>query len=179
MSSMKVGIRLGLAFGLVLLITLLLVGIGMIRLSALKNASHEFATAQVEQSTLAHQWEANININWVRAVASIRTSDAEYTESLQRDMDATTKSVTEIQKKLETLTSDESGKALMANIGQKRESYRTARAELLKKKKAGEDVSSLVERDLHPVAEAYLASLAAFSKHTEVNRPGFHGGPLG
>jgi len=166
-SSIKIGTRLGMAFGLVLFITLLLAGIGMMRLSSLKEASHVFSTTQVQQSTLGHQWEAHININWVRAVAAIRTSDPAYVESLQREMDTTTKSVSEIQKTLESSVTHDSGKALMAEIAKKREAYRSARAELLKKKKSGEDVNALVDRDLRPIAEAYLTALAAFSKHSE------------
>ena len=167
MDKLKIGTRLGLAFGLVLFITLCLAAVGMARLGALKNASHEFASVQVARSTLAHQWEANININWVRAVASIRTSDAAYIGRLQQEMDATTKNNTEIQKQLEEMVADAPGKSLMAEIAKNREAYRNARAELLKKKKAGEDVTEAVDRDLRPIAETYLKSLATFTKQTE------------
>ena len=167
MSNLRIGTRLGLAFGLVLLITLLLAAVGMMRLNALKTASHDFATTQVERNTLAHQWETSIRINWVRAVAAIRSSDAAYVGSLQLEMDATSKSVSDIQKRLEDSVTDEEGKSLMKEIGQSREKYRTARAELLKRKKAGEDVAEAVERDLRPIAESYLKALAAFSKQTE------------
>ena len=167
MDKLKIGTRLGLAFGLVLIITLCLAAIGMARLGALKNASHEFASVQVARSTLAHQWEANIHINWVRAVASIRSSDAAYIERLQQEMDATTKSNSEIQKQLEETVTDGPGKVLMAEVAKNRETFRNARAELLKKKKAGENVAEAVDRDLRPVAETYLKSLAAFTKQTE------------
>jgi len=126
----------------------------MLRLSALKSASQELTTVQVARNTLAHQWEASIQINWVRAVAAIRSSDSAYIASLQQEMDSTTKVVSEIQKTLETSVTDDQGKSLMADIARNREKYRNARSELLKKKKAGEDVADAVERDLRPIAEA-------------------------
>ena len=73
---------------MVLFITLFLAAIGMLRLNALKNASHEFATTQVERSTLAHPWEADININWVRAVA-VATASSEIAQS-NHDLSART-----------------------------------------------------------------------------------------
>ncbi|WP_342620819.1 methyl-accepting chemotaxis protein [Rhodoferax sp. GW822-FHT02A01] len=167
MDKFKVGTRLGLAFCLVLVITVFLAIIGMARLGALKSASHDLVEVQVQRSTLAHQWEASININWVRAVASMRSADAGYVDVLQKEMDATTKSISEIQKKLETLVQDDAGKALMADVAKSREAYRNARAELLKKKKAGEDVAPLIDHDLRPIAETYLKALAAFSQQTE------------
>ncbi len=55
----------------------------------------------------------------------------------------------------------------MAEVAKSRESYRNARAELLKKKKAGEDIAAAIDRDLQPVVDGYLKSLANFSKRTE------------
>ena len=46
MRNLTIGRRLGLAFGLVLLITVLIAGIGMVRLGVLKAASHDLATVQ-------------------------------------------------------------------------------------------------------------------------------------
>jgi methyl-accepting chemotaxis protein len=167
MDKFKVGTRLGLAFCLVLVITVFLAIIGMARLGALKSASHDLVEVQVQRSTLAHQWEAGININWVRAVASIRASDATYIEALQKDMDATSKEVSEIQKKLASMVQDDAGKAAMADIAKSRQAYLSARSELLKKKKAGEDVTAQVDSALRPIAETYLKSLAVFSQLTE------------
>jgi methyl-accepting chemotaxis protein len=163
MNTLRIGTRLRLAFGLVLLITALMAAVGVARLDTLKAASHVMATTQMESSTLAQRWEANININWIRAAASIRATDPAYISVLQQDMDATSKLIADIQKKMETLVQDEAGKALMADIARKRELYRKARSELLKRKNSGEDISAQIDRDLRPMADNYLKSLAALS----------------
>ena len=166
MNNLKIGTRLGLAFGLVLLITALLAAVGISRLGTLKAVSQEMATTQMERSSQAQRWEANININWIRAAASLRATDQAYIDALQTDMDATSKLIADTQKKLETLVQGDTGNKLMAEVARTRELYRNARAELLKKKKAGEDISALIDRDLRPLADSYLKSLEAVSKRT-------------
>ena len=167
LNNLKIGTRLGLAFGLVLLITALLAAVGMSRLGTLKTASETMATTQMQRSALAQLWEANINKNWIRAEASIKATDPAYIEALQRDMDATSKLIADTQNQLEKSVLDETEKDLMAQVAKTRERYRNARAELLKKKKAGEDISAMMEHDLRPMADGYLKSLAAFSQHTQ------------
>ena len=64
MNQLKIGARLGLAFGLVLLITALLAVVGISRLNSLKNTSHRMVTIQFTQTSLAQRWEAHIRSNW-------------------------------------------------------------------------------------------------------------------
>jgi cytochrome oxidase assembly protein ShyY1 len=52
-SDMKIGTRLGLAFGAVLLITALISGMGIWRLNTLKVASEELATVELERNSQA------------------------------------------------------------------------------------------------------------------------------
>jgi methyl-accepting chemotaxis protein len=167
MNQLKIGARLGLAFGMVLLITAVLAVVGISRLGTLKNASHRMVSTQFTQASLAQRWEAHIRSNWVRAEASLRAKDPTYEEALQKDMDATSKVIAQLQKELETSELSEGGRARMAEVAKARELYRNARAELLKKKKAGEDVSALIDKDVRPMADGYLKALAAFSQLTE------------
>ncbi|NQW93911.1 MAG: MCP four helix bundle domain-containing protein, partial [Polaromonas sp.] len=167
MNHLKIGTRLGFAFASVLLVTAMLAAIGISRLGTLKAASQVMATTQMERSSLAQRWEANIHINWIRAAASLRATDPTYTESLQKEMDATSAVIGELQKNLEALLESEITEGLMADVARTREQYRQARAELLKMKKAGMDVSAQIERDLRPKADSYLKTLAALRQRTE------------
>jgi methyl-accepting chemotaxis protein len=164
MNRHTIGARLGLAFGLVLLITALLAVVGISRLGTLKTTSHKMATTQFNQAALAQGWESHIRSNWVRAEASLWAKDPAYVEALQKDMDATSKQIAGIQKQLEGSELGEAGKARMAEVAAARELYRSARAELLKKKKAGEDIAAQIDKDLRPKADNYLKALAAFSQ---------------
>lgn len=81
-------------------------------------------------------------------------------------MSATTKEVSEKQKKLETLIDSDKGKELLANVATARKTYVDARAKLLERKKAGEDVFALVDSDLRPMAQNYIQSLENVTKYT-------------
>ncbi len=166
-SNIKIGTRLGFAFGAVLLITALIAGIGVWRLGTLKAASHELATIEMERSTLAQRWSANINLNWVRTAAALFAADPAYVKTLQAEMDATSKLISETQKRLEPLITDVRGREIVAEIGKAREAYRGPRSDLMKKKLAGEDVAEAVKTNLQPLATTYLAALDRLDRHMD------------
>jgi methyl-accepting chemotaxis protein len=164
-STLKIGTRLGLAFGAVLLITASIAAMGAWRLGTLKAAAHELATVELERSALSQKWTADINLNWVRTAAALQTTDPAYLVVLQKEMEATSKTIGETQKRIDPLIEDAAGKELVANIGKMRELYRGPRTELLKKKAAGEDVAAAVKTTLQPLAENYLQALELLEKH--------------
>jgi methyl-accepting chemotaxis protein len=166
-SHIKIGTRLGLAFGAVLLITALIAGIGVWRLGTLKAAANDLATIEMDRSTLAARWSANINLNWVRTSAALFASDAAYVKVLQAEMETTSKLIGETQKQLEPLITDAKGKDLLAEISKAREIYRGPRSELMKKKLAGEDVAEAVKSTLQPLATTYLAALDKLDQHMD------------
>ncbi|BEU96871.1 MCP four helix bundle domain-containing protein [Acidovorax sp. DW039] len=171
MNNLKIGTRLGIAFGLVLLITALIATVGIWRLADLKDATARISSVEIERNELALQWKAAINLNWVRASAALKTSDAAYIASLGAEMTATTNAVTEGQKRLETLMDSPRSKELLGKVAATRKTYIDARAKLLERKKAGEDVFALVDSDLRPLAQAYLQALDDVTKftHDELN----------
>ena len=166
-TNLRIGARLGLAFGVVLLITALMALMGMWRLGALKDQAHELAFVEVERSSVAQKWVENIRINWVRTAAALHASSTERVTVLQKEMDETSKVISGLQKQLEPMIDDDKGKALFADIGKYRESYRGPRADLLKKKLAGDDVTAAVDASLLPLANAYLKSLDVLMDYME------------
>lgn len=166
MNQFKIGTRLGMAFGLVLLITAVIAAVGFWRLSMLKEATVRIATVEIERNQLAMEWKAGIDLNWTRASAALKATDETYIAALGADMSATTKEVSEKQKKLETLIDSDKGKELLANVATARKTYVDARAKLLERKKAGEDVFALVDSDLRPMAQNYIQSLENVTKYT-------------
>ena len=175
MNNLKIGARLSLAFGLILLITAAIAATGVWRLAVLKEASSRIATVEMERNALAQEWKAAIDLNWVRASASLKATDAGYIQSLTADMATTSQRASEAQKKLEALVDDPTEKALMERVAVTRKAYVDARAKLLERKKAGEDVFALVDSDLKPLATAYLQSLADVADNTHKQLDEFEG----
>jgi methyl-accepting chemotaxis protein len=167
MNKLNIGLRLTLAFGLVLLITAFIATIGVWRLNQLNKTTQDIASTEMERSSLSQSWTAYINLNWVRTIALLKTSDTAYTESLNQDMATTSKLTSETQKKLEALLQDERGKQLMGEVAKTRSVYLATRNELLKNKSAGADVSAAVDRDLRPLADYYLSAVSQVDAYTD------------
>ena len=132
----------------------------------LKEATVRIATVEIERNQLAMEWKAGIDLNWTRASAALKATDETYIAALGADMSATTKEVSEKQKKLETLIDSDKGKELLAKVATARKTYVDARAKLLERKKAGEDVFALVDSDLRPMAQNYIQALENVTKYT-------------
>ncbi len=166
MNQLKIGTRLGLAFALVLLITAAIATLGVVRLAEMKAANQRIATVYLERSTFAGEWEAAVNLNWARAAAALRTTDAGYIASLTAEMATTSQRASEMQKGLEALVENAEDKELLARVAAARTGYVGARAKLIERKKNGEDVFTLVDSDLRPMADKYLKALADVSAAT-------------
>lgn len=87
--NLRVGPRLGLGFGAILLITALLALTGIWRIGALKDASEQVATREIELRTLVDDWAADVRLNWVRTEAFLKAIDPGYMEKLTTDTQAT------------------------------------------------------------------------------------------
>ncbi|MDP3228301.1 MAG: methyl-accepting chemotaxis protein [Acidovorax sp.] len=165
-NDLNIGTRLGIAFAAVLLITAAIAGVGVSRLDTIKAANEKIAGVYLDRSTHAENWHEAIMLNWVRASASLKTSDAAYIAALEADMAVTSQLATELQKKLEALAESDGEKALLAEAEKARAVYVAARAKLLERKKTGEEVFALVDIELRPLADQYVASLAKVEEHS-------------
>ena len=168
LNNLKVGNRLALAFGLILLITAVIAGIGVWRLQELAVTTRQLGAEDSEKLKMAVQWRQTIDLNWIRTQASVLDVDTSRIPMWQAEMDKTSEITAASRKYLiENIRSDES-KKLMANIDAAREAYRVPRAALLKRKLAGEDVMAAFERDLKPLAIAYSESVKQMEKRQQV-----------
>ncbi|MFN4349431.1 MAG: methyl-accepting chemotaxis protein [Hylemonella sp.] len=162
---LRIGTRLALAFAAVLIITTTVSALGVWRLGTLRDTSHEIATVELQRSLLAQRWASQIAINWVRASAALKTRDEAYIDALQKDMAATSKAISDDQKQLEGLMEDPTGKELLAVVAKDRKTYVDARAALIKRQKAGEDILGAVDSELRPLAETYLKAVDRVAGH--------------
>ena len=96
MNRLSIGTRLGLAFGLVLLITALIAALGVWRVSTLKQANERIASVELERNAHAQEWRAAIDLNWVRAAASLKTQDEAHASALAAEMAATTRQANQL-----------------------------------------------------------------------------------
>ncbi|MFT3815016.1 MAG: methyl-accepting chemotaxis protein [Acidovorax sp.] len=162
--NLKIATRLGLAFGLVLLILVLCVGLGYWRLQELATTARALGTYENEKLQLAVTWRQTIDLNWVRTKAALLDSDTSRIPMWDAEMAKTSEVTVAARKRMHELVPSAEGKALLAKIDQAREAYRTPRAAILKRKAAGEDVAAALDQQLRPLSEAYLDAIAQLEK---------------
>ena len=100
LNNIKVGSRLALAFGLILLIMAGISAMGVWRLQGLAATTHTLGTADNEKLKLAVQWRQTIDLNWIRTRASILDADTSRIPQWQADMDKTSEISTASRKRL-------------------------------------------------------------------------------
>ncbi|MEY4564330.1 MAG: hypothetical protein RLZZ618_3607 [Pseudomonadota bacterium] len=158
-SHFTIGQRLSACFAAILLITALMGGLSVWRLGTLKASAEHLATVEMERHALTHEWVSGIRMNWIRTAAMLSSSDAAFIASTQREMDASSAGIGQLQKRLDDMIVEPEGDRRMAAVAKAREAYRQSRSALAKRKQAQEDVSAQVDAQLRPLADAYLGAL--------------------
>ncbi len=164
LGKLKIGSRLGLAFGIILLLLVISVAVGIWRIEALASQARVLATTDNEKLRTAVQWRQAIELNWIRTRAALLEDDPARVKVWQAEMDETTKVASAAAKKVDEMVTSPEGKALIAEINKAREAYRVPRADALKRHMSGENVSEVVEKQLKPLSLSYLDALSRFEQ---------------
>ena len=165
--TLRIGTRLALAFGAILLILATSVGVGVWRLQELANTARALATVENEKLQNAVAWRQTIDLNWIRTKAALLDADTSRIEMWQKEMDKTTEISLASRKRLLELMVSPEGKAMINDVDVAREAYRTPRAKLLKLKAAGEDVKDALDKQLFPLADNFSNALRVLEKRQQ------------
>jgi len=169
MTQLKIGLRLQLAFGVLVLLMTVIAVFGIHRIGALQAVNQDIGSIHMQRGMLAQSWASQINLNWVRALSALKTRDASYIATLQNEMAQTSNAISVQQKQLEAMNTTPAAQALMASVGSARSAYVAARAELIKRQKAGEDVGAAADQDLRPLANRYLQAVEQVAEQAKTD----------
>ncbi len=167
--QLRIGTRVGATFGAILAIVTIGLAAGVWRIDNIAATADALGTTESEKLSLAIQWHDAVEMNWVRTLAAVRDADPSHLATWQGEMDATSEAITAIATRIQPMTQSAVENDLRKAIDAAREKYRQARSNLLKEKKAGANVTALLESDVKPKAEAYLAAFDAFTRHQQQN----------
>ena len=161
LGNLKVGLRLGVAFGSILCITVAIVLYAQSRISALHQSAQRLATAEMEQQALVEEWATSIQLNWVRTEAALKAIDRGYVDQLEAAMAATDKAAAQTQQRIKALLAQApQAQALLDAIAKSGQAYQEQRDTVRHASSGGEpDIAGMVDRDLRPRADAYLQAL--------------------
>jgi methyl-accepting chemotaxis protein len=165
LSDIRLAWRLGLAFGIVLLLVLAMAAVGGLQLKRIL-ACNEVQAQVASQSMLVGDWKRETEINLVRSLVLAKGGNSSTLRELLTDpMKATSARITALKDQLATLITEPESRSLFDAVAGQRKTYSTVRDELFKRLKMG-DVAGVEEdadKFLAPAAKAYIASIDALA----------------
>jgi len=165
---MRLAPRLALAFGLVLLVTLIASGTAMWRLDRLQDIADDLGGASSERALLARELHAIVVLSSSRAETLLQIDDAAYAARINADRKITSARSEVVRKRLDDLADNERTKQLFATIDAAGAKFRDVRNDLVKRKTAGDKLAGdEIQKQLRPAADAYsqaVDELALYQK---------------
>ena len=163
----KIGTRLGCGFACVLGLLLLLTGIGIWRLQNVGDMTNRMVAREMVKEHLATEWRSATHLNGARTFELLARNDPERRAILEGRIKATSDRISEIQKQFESFEKDAAETALFREIAEWRNSYRSARDEVIAAANTGDTDAEkrLLKTKVEPALEAYAAVLDKLSAH--------------
>jgi methyl-accepting chemotaxis protein len=157
LSALRLGPRLAVGFGSIVLLCAAAVGFGIDRISTMRELSVELGTVDAEKLSASERWGRAIESNAARSWVIFFSSDAELKKRIKAEMQEVVTAQTARLKRMQEIATSEEDKRLLAEISTQRDAYQALRNGLLKRKDAGEDVTAELFDKLFPAAAAYQA----------------------
>jgi methyl-accepting chemotaxis protein len=136
------------------------------RTAKLQTQAQQTQAQQQRKFELALRWRGQTEANAARAMAGLLSGDAAVAQTFKPQIEATTASISEMQKELEALADSDAEKAAMARIADTRKAYIAARNEAakLRGEGQGEAAVAVLQGKMLPAIASYLDAQAEFVK---------------
>ena len=157
--NLPIGTRLGIGFGLVLLLATISSSIGLWRLNEVASNTRAMMQEPLKKERMTAEWYRITVAGLKRTLAIVKSSDDSLGDFFASDIKASTTRNSEIQKYMEEHVSSPEEKKLLDNIVTVRKQYIATRDLIGKAKKDGQadEVAKLFEKFM-PISEAYQKS---------------------
>jgi methyl-accepting chemotaxis protein len=159
LSALRLGPRLALGFGSIVLLSAAAVGFGIDRIATMRQLSEQLGTIDAEKLSLSERWGRAIESNTARSWAIFFSNDDELKKRIKAEMQVVVTAQTERLKRMQEIANSEADKKLLADVSTQRDAYQALRSGLLKRKEAGEDVNAEVFAKLFTAAADYQAAV--------------------
>ncbi len=159
-SNLKVGTRLGIGFGVLLTITLVVSALSLARMSRIDDATNRIVGQEWEKARLSMEMQIRSRDNAAKAARVFLADDAALVDQLRVEMSANTKLNEADLRRLEELVTDPEGRALLEQAAAARDKYTASRAqvsELARDAKTHAQALELFGRETSALFEEYQA----------------------
>ncbi|HEV7815471.1 MAG TPA: methyl-accepting chemotaxis protein [Janthinobacterium sp.] len=155
--NLNIGKRLLLGFAVVLLCSLIAIGVGITRLSAVAESTKTLLNEPLATERMVSDWYRIVYAGMRRSLAIAKNNDSSLATFFAGEVDDATTSSAKLQKQIEPHINSDREKALWSELMTMRKAYLDARDQSITLRKAGkgDEASALVENTFAPVARAY------------------------
>ncbi|MFT7723956.1 MAG: methyl-accepting chemotaxis protein [Roseateles sp.] len=162
--KLSIGNRLAAGFALVLALAALTIAVACWRLASTATATRQMMDVPLTKERLLSDWNRNINAGVRRTTAIAKSSDTSLVQLFAEEQAQSSKTSSELQKRVEALVSSPEERKLFDAVSQARKIYLDSRDEITKLKKDGQaEAADKVLTDVFvPGAKAYLARMQDF-----------------
>jgi methyl-accepting chemotaxis protein len=145
-SKLRIGSRLGLAFAIVVALTVLSATFGQVQLLRVRGLAAELTAEQAERLSLAFHWREANAVNAGRALVLGMMNDAVLAEALNAKMKATSAEISAIQKRFAELETTPQGRKLQDKLAEVRTRYLAQREVMLKAGEGGSSIAAAIAK---------------------------------
>ena len=119
-NNFGVGTRMGAGFSIVLTLVVIMAVTGIVKLNGILKETHVITDKLLVLERLTGAWGAAIDYNGAMGLSVLTSSDDGIKKFAQSKMSVTSERVNAIQKELTGLIVSDTGKSLLATVGDKR-----------------------------------------------------------
>jgi methyl-accepting chemotaxis protein len=161
MKNLRIGMRLGIAFAVVLLLLAVLTGIGIAKMQSASDRTNALVSDHLRIERMITEWQKIVEVNAARTSAAWKVRDADDQKYFEKMMAASSARATQLQDAMPALLTDADEKAMYQAILSSRKAYVEARKAVFKAKADGdlEKGKQLFESDMEGKRVVYLAAL--------------------
>ncbi|WEF31087.1 methyl-accepting chemotaxis protein [Pseudoduganella chitinolytica] len=161
MNNLKIGTRLGLGFGLVLLLTIVMTVFGVLHMQSVAEATRDLTHVPLAKERMVSDWYLRIHTSVRRTTAISKSSDPSLGPFFAEDTANSTREVNALQKKVEPLLVTGPEKDAFERIVAARKRYLASRDAIVALKKDGkfDEANDVLVKTFQPDGKAYLDAL--------------------
>jgi methyl-accepting chemotaxis protein len=169
LDDFKIGTRLALSFGLLLVLMTLLTSVGVWLLRDFGARADEIMSRAMNKVSIVNEWRAKTELNGMRTTIMITSENQAEQDAMAPQIKETSARISDLQKQLDELVNDPQGQALYDAIGKKRKVYVGVRDTAFKAKRGGDTARAgeIARGDMTAAQKEYLGAIDALAGYVK------------
>ncbi|MHA3903928.1 methyl-accepting chemotaxis protein [Castellaniella sp. WN] len=165
MRNLKIGTRLALGFGLIIILLLIMSGIGAWRMIDSQRANDNLEERQTANALIL-QWARQVEVNANQALAAANLTNPDVLAVFKKGMDASDKQAADIRAKIEPMITSPEAQTLYANTMKVRETYIQGRTQAFKDLDNGDyaKADNFFNQEMPKITAHYIAEIDKLSQ---------------